>query len=225
MFTVLCCIVLPTTMSLFHVHDVTDSQHEVRSSFPPELAARIGSSKKSLFDGDSAVTKPDYVNDLLSTEAKHAFASKEVKADAIHASIGSTLVGGDNEVIELVDDETQLESPQWQHRLSYLHAFGPVAGGNNGMVNDADVHNNAVSNGVNVVANVAAAVNIPLANDMIVSQTSYCVGSAKLSYIAVKQGDWCDEAVAGSLYLWIKMARLVVVVACLGMRHILVLVA
>jgi hypothetical protein len=93
---------------------VTDSQYEVGSSYPPKLAARFGSIKKSLFGGNLAMTTSYYINNLLSIEENPDFTSKGVKAEAI-STVGSS--SGDEDVIKLDDDETQLEL---HHQYSYI---------------------------------------------------------------------------------------------------------
>jgi hypothetical protein len=118
------------------------------------------------------VMTSDYVNELILSEGNHALTSKAVKAEAIHAEIGSTLGGGDDEVIELDDDETRLESHQWQPlQLLHPHKFplGPDDCGNN----FAAVYIN------DVATNVAGVGNIHVANDAVVSQTRHCARSTK----------------------------------------------
>jgi hypothetical protein len=78
----------------------------VGSSYPPEHAARLGSSQKSLFLDAGCVTKLDYVNELFGS---HVLASsKAFKKEAITDCRTPEGKGNDVNIFDVEDDESQL---------------------------------------------------------------------------------------------------------------------
>jgi hypothetical protein len=78
----------------------------VDSSYPPERAARLGSSQKSLFLDAGCVAKSDYVNELFGS---HALASsKAFNKEAIAACNTPEGKGNDVNIFDVDDDDTQL---------------------------------------------------------------------------------------------------------------------
>jgi hypothetical protein len=76
----------------------------VGSSYPPERAAHLGSSQKSLFLDAGCVAKSDYVNELFGSCALAP--SKAFKKEAIAACRARDGKGSD--IFDVDDDETQL---------------------------------------------------------------------------------------------------------------------
>jgi hypothetical protein len=76
----------------------------VGSSYPPERAARLGSSQKSLFLDAGCVAKSDYVIELFGSRAPAA--SKAFKKEAIVSC--RTPNGKGSDIFDVDDDETQL---------------------------------------------------------------------------------------------------------------------
>jgi hypothetical protein len=83
----------------------TKSQ-EVASSYPPERAAQLGSSQKSMFLDDVCVAKSDYVNELFGYRVLAS--SKAFKKEAIAACRTPEGKGNDVNIKDVDDDETPL---------------------------------------------------------------------------------------------------------------------
>jgi hypothetical protein len=76
------------------------------SSYPPERAARLGSSQKSLFLDAGCVAKSDYVHELFGSRA--LVPSNAFKQEAIEACRTPDGKGSDVNIFDVDNDEIQL---------------------------------------------------------------------------------------------------------------------